>query len=122
MSLITKKPLSSLPKPKVACDSIDQQYEVEKAGIQFNEDPIAYFSKHKDGTGHRFLYLVRAKEPTEPGFSPYDLVCVPQRDIKPCFFTMSANGITCRDETGAAEQMPIPAWIREQEAYATRKH
>ena len=38
--------------------SVAKEIELELNSIDFNEDPIAYFSKRKDGRGHRFIYLI----------------------------------------------------------------
>ena len=121
-SLLTKKPLMELPEPSNSIEQIKVQNEIERAEIQFDDDPIAYFTKHKEaGTGHRFLYFVYSKEPSDPDFSPYDLQKIPYCDIPigQDYFTMSNSGVTHVDKDGNTEYSPLSQWIQEKTLFAT---
>ncbi|OHT11165.1 Dynein heavy chain family protein [Tritrichomonas foetus] len=114
-SLLTKKPLSDLPNPnKTTASPFVRQNEIEKMGLAFKDDPIAYFSKHKDGRGHKFIYLKYAKSRNDPYFSPYELMKVPFCEAGEDYFTMSANGVTHIDEQGNTEYCSLDAWAKEE--------
>ena len=51
-SLLTSRPLTAQkPKPKNSVEIVQHEVEMERQSLMFTEDPIAYFSKCKDGTG-----------------------------------------------------------------------
>jgi hypothetical protein len=116
-SLITKKPLSALKEPSTKRRQHFSPWEIEKKGLLFRDDPIAYFQKHKDGSGHRFIYLVYSRPPEDPLFSPYELLKVAQSDIGANYFLMTATGVTHTDE-GGSEQLTLANWCREKQIFA----
>lgn len=76
-SLLTKKPLSDLPDPTKSLAELEgKREEQERMALDFKEDPIAYFSKRKDGRGHLFIYMKYVNDPGDPDFNPYELVKV----------------------------------------------
>lgn len=116
-STILRKPLAGLPAPKIEATSVSQRDTMERDAIQFTEDPVAYFSRHKDGSGHKFIYLIYARSRDDHEFSPYDLIKVPLCDAGDDYFTMSATGVTHTDAEGNTEHLPLSVWIRQQEQF-----
>jgi hypothetical protein len=47
--------------------------QFERDTVAFDDGPVAYFSKRKDGNGHHFLCLVYAGVPGAPFFNPREL-------------------------------------------------
>ena len=96
-----KRLLSSLRNSgKVPHEMYNQELKPEELSIDFDEEPIAYFSKHKDGHGLRFIYLIYAQNPSDPDFSPYNLRKVTSAEIGNDYFMMSATGVTHVDPSG----------------------
>jgi hypothetical protein len=112
-SLITRKPLSSL---REVPEKPDQQ-ELERLGLLFKDDPITYFQKHREGTGHRLIYLVYARPRDDALFSPYELQKVPNSETGTDYFTMSATGVTHTDDSGNSEQSSLASWCREKQIF-----
>ena len=118
ISLLVKRPLTALKDPEIhALDVVKKQVEQEKMTIDFSEDPIAYFSKRKDGRGHRFIYLVNKGDPNDISYSPYDLEKVPFAEIKGDYFTMSASGVTHVFPDGNTETMSLDLWAMEKSIF-----
>ena len=102
-SILNKKPLSDFQAPKTPeLTQFQKQEETQRAGL-ISEDPVAYFTKHKDFSGQRFLYLVYARDPNDPQFNPYELRKVAYCDITPNHFTMSASGVAHISAFGETE-------------------
>ncbi|OHT04291.1 Dynein heavy chain family protein [Tritrichomonas foetus] len=121
-SIISKRPLTGLKEPKMdytGAKRIEKEIQDERNSIAFSEDLISYFSKHKDGRGHRFIYLNYAKSRKDPTFSPYDLVKVPFAEVKEEYFTMSVNGVTRVQPGGNTEYVSLDQWSRECNEYET---
>lgn len=117
-SLLTNKPLADLPKPPMeVMEASKIQEEAERLSIDFHEDPVAYFSKRKDGRGHLFIYMKHAKEKDDPDYSPYELVKIPHSEVKRNYFTMSANGVTHVDVEGNTEHFSLDTWAREESIF-----
>ena len=117
-SLLQRRPLTALKDPEIhSLDVVRKQIEQEKMTIDFKEDPVAYFSKRKDGRGHRFIYLVHKGDPHDPYFSPYDLVKVPFAEIKGDYFTMSATGVTHVYFDGSTETISLDLWAQEKSIF-----
>lgn len=118
ISLLQRRPLTSLKNPEIhSIDIVKRQIEQEKMTINFKEDPIAYFSKHKDGRGHRFIYLVYKDDPHSPYFSPYDLEKVSFAEIRGEYFTMSATGVTHVYTDGTTETISLDLWATEKSIF-----
>jgi hypothetical protein len=49
---------------------------VERLSLAFDEDPVSYFSKRKDGRGHIFIDLIDADDRKDVNFSPYNVIKV----------------------------------------------
>ncbi|OHS97076.1 Dynein heavy chain family protein [Tritrichomonas foetus] len=122
-SLLSKKPLADLPDPPMALiESVKNREELERLSLNFNEDPVAYFSKRKDGRGHLFIYMKYAKTRDDPTFSPYELVKVPHCDIGKDYFTMSASGVTHVEPDGTTDHISLDIWAKEESIFkAIRK-
>lgn len=121
-SLLSKKPLSDLPDPtKEYFEKNQKREELERTSLSFDEDPIAYFSKRKDGRGHLFIYMKYKKSRQDPDFSPYELVKVPFSDVGKDYFTMSASGVTHIDEFGNTENTTLDRWAKEESSYLSIK-
>jgi hypothetical protein len=120
-SLLGRPPLAKLRDPLdiPALEVSKRAIEEEKASLTFNDDPVAYFSKRKDGRGHRFIYLVHTGERSDPYFSPYDVEKVPTSGLKPEYFTMSATGVTYVPLDGNTETMSLDQWSRESSIFKT---
>lgn len=124
-SMLTKES----PRPKTTLQDrtlaftrkISRDNETEKIALNFEDDPIAYFSKRKDGRGHRFIYLIHADDKADPYFNPYKLIKVPYAEIKPEYFTMSAQGVTHLYPDGTTECVPIDKWATETSIYESAK-
>ena len=123
LSLLNKKPLEKLKDGKVhALELIKAQAQAEKDSISFKEDPIAYFSKRKDGSGHLFIYLIKKSSPDDINYNPYDLEKIPS--IPPEideYFTMTATGITHVQKNGDTDNMTLDQWSRESFIFTTLK-
>ncbi|OHT03622.1 Dynein heavy chain family protein [Tritrichomonas foetus] len=118
-SLLQRRPLTALKDPDHV-ESIEigkRRIEEERQTISFQEDPVAYFSKRKDGRGHRFIYLVYKGDPKDPYFSPYELDKVPSALIGENFFTMSATGVTHSYPDGTTETMTLSLWAQEKSIF-----
>lgn len=117
-SLLNKRPLSPLKEPDPAsANVIEKRLEDEKRSLMFKEDPVAYFSKRKDGRGHRFIYLKFLHERGTPLFSPYELRKVTSNELGGEYFTMSANGVTHMLPDGDTDQMSLDQWAKEAYCY-----
>ena len=81
--------------------------------LETGEDVVTFFSKY--GTSSdcpiKFVHLNRA--PSGDRFRPYDLVVVPQKDIGPEYFTMSASGVVHMRPDGPSEFIAVADWMRE---------
>ncbi|OHT05712.1 Dynein heavy chain family protein [Tritrichomonas foetus] len=116
--LANRRPLSALKNPEIhSLDVVRKQIEQEKMTINFQEDPVAYFSKRKDGRGHRFIYLVYKGDPKGPYFSPYELEKVPFAEIKGDYFTMSATGVTHVYQDGTTDTISLDLWAQEKSIF-----
>ncbi|OHT02076.1 Dynein heavy chain family protein [Tritrichomonas foetus] len=119
-SLLTNKPLSAIKCPDVKGTQImAKRIDAEKKSLLFKEDPVAYFSKRKDGRGHRFIYLNFAGNRKDPYFSPYDLIKVPSSDVHKEYFTMSANGVTHILPDGNTDNLSLDQWSKEAAIFQT---
>ena len=120
-SLLSNHKLAQLrePIPEDAIQTYQKNVENEKLSISFPEDPLAYFSKHKDGRGHRFIYLKYSGNRRNPSFNPYDLTKVPFAAINPEYFTMSATGVTHIYPNGATENLSLDRWANESSHFLT---
>ncbi|OHT01147.1 Dynein heavy chain family protein [Tritrichomonas foetus] len=117
-SYLTKKPLSDLKEPTTDYFEMKKKKEeLDKMSLAFDEDPIAYFSKRKDGRGHLFIYLKYAKERNDPNFSPYELEKVPFSEVGKDYYTMSASGVTHIEENGNTETFTLDKWAKDESAY-----
>lgn len=94
-----------------------QTTELDKKSINFNEDELTYFSKRKDGRGHRFLYMIYDVDPDNPSFSPYRLKKVPFAEKTKEYFVMSATGMMKVFSDGTTETIPLERWAIEQSNY-----
>jgi energy-coupling factor transporter ATP-binding protein EcfA2 len=114
-TLLNRRPLGKLRDPAdiPALERVRQHIDDEQASLDFQEDPVAYFSKRKDGRGHRFIYLSFTRDPSDIDFCPYDLKKVPSVAINGDYFTMSASGITHCQSNGLCENMSLDQWSRE---------
>lgn len=122
-SLLTKRPLSPIKIPEInGVELLQKKIEDEKNTLLFTEDPVAYFSKRKDGRGHRFIYLNFAGNRKDPFFSPYELVKVPYSEVHSDYFTMSANGVTHILPDGNTDNITLDQWSKETSIFkAIRK-
>lgn len=112
-----RKPLPSLAvtTQKLQEESTNE----ERLSLGFREDPISYFSKHKDGGGHHFIYLIFTKPISDENFNPYELKKVPHAEITPEYFTMSASGVTHVNEAGNTDIVPLDVWSLERAAFSS---
>jgi len=117
-SLICKQPLSRLRDPShIDKGTYEKEKMIELDSINFHEDPVAYFSKRKDGRGHRFIYLVHSMDRDDFEFSPYNLKKVSSLEIGNNYFTMSANGVTHMMPDGNTESIPLDRWSKESSIF-----
>ena len=121
-SLLFKKPLDNLKEPKFSFDQLHSQEKIEADAIAFTEEPISYFSKHKDGRGHRFLYMIPTTTPNDPSYDPYNLkkVAFIDQSISE-YYTMSATGITHVTAEGTTDNMTLDEWAKESSAFEAIK-
>ena len=113
-----QRPLTSNKPLKIAAlEKVRQQNELEKLTIDFKEDPVAYFSKRKDGRGHRFIYLIYSGDPENPNFSPYELKKVPFSEVNKEYYMMSATGLTHYLEDGGTETIALDVWAKESAVF-----
>ncbi|OHT00199.1 Dynein heavy chain family protein [Tritrichomonas foetus] len=121
-SLLTNQKLAQLREPgEGTVQTYQKHIENEKLSIDFPEDPLAYFSKRKDGRGHRFIYLIHKGDKRSPFFNPYELIKVPFAEITPEYFTMSANGVTHIHPDGNTENFSLDRWAKESSNFMTLK-
>lgn len=120
-SLLTKRPQTAIrDSTRRVMETITREVNTEKMSLAFQEDPIAYFSKRKDGRGHRFIYLNQVGDrANDPFFNPYELTKVPFAEVNPDYFTMSANGITHIMANGSTEHIPIDRWSTESSMFSS---
>jgi len=107
--------------PSLASNTVflnQREYEKELNSLQFSDDPVSYFFKHKDGTGHMFIYMIYEKSRNDPDFSPYELKKVPHSDIGTEFFTMSANIVTKVLPDGNTDSISLENWCREASIFS----
>ena len=117
-SLLSKKPLSDLPEPsQMSTEIYQKKLELEKLALEFDEDPVAYFSKRKDGRGHLFIFMKYRRSMQDPEFSPYDLVKITHNEVGKDYFQMSANGVTHFLGDGSTEHISLDQWAREESIY-----
>ncbi|OHS99238.1 Dynein heavy chain family protein [Tritrichomonas foetus] len=122
-SLLARKPLGKLRDPTdiPALETVQKMIENERNSLAFPGDPVAYFSKRKDGRGHLFIYLLYAMDPKDPFFSPYELKKVTSADIRSDrdYFTMSATGVTLVQADGNTEHVTLDQWARDSSSFIT---
>lgn len=119
-TLLTKRPSTALRESsRKVPETISREINTEKLSIAFDEDVIAYFSKRKDGRGHRFIYLNYKGDRSDPFFNPYELVKVPFADVNSEYFTMSANGVTHVMNNGNTEHISLDRWSKESLIFST---
>lgn len=99
-------------------EKMTKNLDDEKNALEFGDDPIAYFSKKKDGRGHKFIYLNYVGDRKDPHFNPYELVKVPFAEIHDEYFTMSANGVSHLYPNGITETVSIDIWTRNASNFA----
>ncbi|EAX90579.1 hypothetical protein TVAG_221220 [Trichomonas vaginalis G3] len=116
LSLFNRKPLSSLQR-ETPMQIEQKKEEQERRELNFSEDPISYFSKHKDGSGHKFIYLVHEKSRDDPDFSPYELKKVIFKEVGSEYYTMSPEGVTYIDSAGNTYHTDIESWVNESTHY-----
>lgn len=115
-SYLNPKPMA-IKKRLSPMEIAKNQIEQERYSLDFKEDPIAYFSKRKDGTGHLFITMNLAKDRSDPTFSPYELVKVPNAEKNSEYFTMSAQGVTHILPNGEADHTTLEQWAQETNQY-----
>ena len=122
-SLLTHQRLAHLKEPDETAyiHTFQKHVDEERLAISFNDDLLAYFSKRKDGRGHRFIYLIYKGDRNDPNFNPYELVKVPFAEITPDYFTMSANGVTHIHPDGNTENFSLDRWAKESSNFITLK-
>jgi len=121
-SLLSKKPLSSLPPAsEISFTQNIKHDEEEKFELDRIDDPIAYFSKHKDGSGLRFIHMIYTKSYRDPTFNPYDLKKVTHSEIEEDYFSMTAQGITHFDSRGNTDFFTLADWSKESSMYQALK-
>jgi hypothetical protein len=59
---------------------LPQEIEVERLSLAFDEDPVASFSKRKNGRGHIFIDLIPPDDRKDMNFSPCNLIEVPHAE------------------------------------------
>ena len=119
-SLLQKRPLTSLKEPTILSVEVNKRrIEEERQTIAFKDDPLAYFSKKKNGHGHRFIYLEYKNSPKDPHFSPYELDKIPSALVGEDFFTMSATSITHTYPDGTTETVSLAVWANQKSNYDT---
>jgi len=122
-SLLSKKGAEKPKRMKISSiQLLKSKAEAEKDSINFDEDPIAYFSKRKDGRGHRFIYLIPKNQPCDFDYNPYDLQKVPfiEPHIKE-YYTMTATGITHVQKDGNTDNLSLDEWASETSKFAILK-
>jgi hypothetical protein len=71
-SLLTQKPLNLYNAPFAPFDVVRRQTrEKETQAISFEDHPLTYFSKHKNGDGHQFIYMKQVYPLMDPWYNPY---------------------------------------------------
>ena len=118
-SMITRRSVTPLRAIPTVLELQQETIEKEEAEVAFDDDPIAYFSKHKDGHGHKFIYLNFVRERSDPDFSPYDLVKTTASQLNPEYFIMSANGVTQICEDGSTSSIPLDRWANESSHFTS---
>lgn len=122
-SLLVRRPLGKLKDPLdiPVLDTVQQKKETEKASLAFTDDPVAYFSKRKDGRGHLFIYMLYAMDRSDPFFSPYELKKVTSAEIEAGkeYFTMSATGVTLVQPDGNTEHVTLDQWAKASSSFIT---
>ncbi|OHS99158.1 Dynein heavy chain family protein [Tritrichomonas foetus] len=119
-TLISKRPSTAMRESsRRVPETITREINTEKLSIAFDEDPIAYFSKRKDGRGHRFIYLNHVGDRSDPFFNPYQLTKVPFAEVNSEYFTMSANGVTHVISSGNTEHISLDRWSKESMLFST---
>jgi len=118
-SMLTVKKNQSFQYINESAKKEKQLVDIESMSIAFQEDPIAYFFKHKDGTGHLFIYLTYSKPRIDRDFSPYDLKKVPHNEIGNDYYTMSSNGVIHIYPDGSTDTITLDGWTREAAIFKT---
>lgn len=123
-SVLQRAPLGALKDPTeiYSLQVVSRKIEEERQTIAFPEDPVAYFSKKKEGGGHHFIYLIYKRNPKDLDFSPYDLEKVPHDFIGNDFFTMSTTSVTHSLPDGTTESLRLDVWAHDKSNFdALRK-
>lgn len=121
-SLLFPKPKTLKIPTSTALEELRAQEKAEKEALEFDDDPIAYFSKRKDGRGHRFIFMIHTTEANSPFYDPYTLQKVPAipEEIDN-YFTMSASGITHVQKNGDTDNMTLDQWSYETSIFGAIK-
>ena len=120
-SLISKRPHTVCRRTLTVFERMEIAEKNEEATISFKDDPIAYFNKKKDGSGHRFIYLIHTRSRDDPYFSPYDLVKTTTKGIGKEYFTISATGITHIMQDGSTCTISLDEWVHQSSSFAALK-
>ncbi|OMJ81043.1 hypothetical protein SteCoe_18549 [Stentor coeruleus] len=90
----SSKPRSGLASGAQETLFVDRESMIfkELKKIITGEDAISFFAKNGNTTPVKFLYCNKASANSKI-FRPYDLVVVPEKEIHPEYFTISAQGV-----------------------------
>ncbi|KAI5486860.1 dynein heavy chain family protein family [Trichomonas vaginalis G3] len=121
-SLLFPKPKTLKIPTSTTLEELRAIEKAEKESLEFEDDPIAYFSKRKDGRGHRFIYMIPTTQPNSPDYDPYTLQKVPAiPEEVTSYFTMSASGITHVQKNGDTDNVTLDQWSFETSIFGVVK-
>jgi len=117
-SILSKRPQQFVfYKPSDISHQKERIIQEEMKAIAFSEDPISYFSKHKDGKGHIFIYLNHIKDRNDMSFNPYEIAKTTFSQLKQEHFTMSASGVTHVLPDGTTSIVSLDQWANESSIF-----
>ena len=121
-SLLNKQNLEKIPNLSIfSAQQLEKEKQSEILSLSFEEDPVSYFFKHKDGRGHLFIYLIHEKKRIDPDFNFYLIKKVPHSELQQEYFTMSANGVTYININGNNDSISLEQWSKESSHYSSIK-
>jgi hypothetical protein len=88
-------------------------HEFQRSEIDFPEHPLSYFSKHKDGSDHHFIFMKQVFTAMDPKFHPYLLEKAIESDLGNDYYTMSSNSVTHFFPDGTNETISMDQWVLE---------
>eukprot|EP00928_Gymnodinium_smaydae_P068050 TRINITY_DN5109_c0_g7_i1.p1 TRINITY_DN5109_c0_g7~~TRINITY_DN5109_c0_g7_i1.p1 ORF type:complete len:4115 (+),score=1184.64 TRINITY_DN5109_c0_g7_i1:176-12520(+) len=105
--------LSKLLDTKDVVVDEESLLQEELSRLRSGEDVISFFARNSSSTSVKLLYCNRAPQDEFDTFRPYDLIKVPDDQVDPEYFTISATGIVHVAPGQLSEMISLVDWMHQ---------